>query len=46
MGAGVNHMEHVKTQIPYAMLVGSIAVLFGFIPVGLGMPIGIVLPIR
>ncbi|MEK6189590.1 MAG: Na+/H+ antiporter NhaC family protein, partial [Carnobacterium alterfunditum] len=45
MGAGVNHMEHVKTQIPYAMLVGSIAVLFGFIPVGLGMPIGIVLPV-
>jgi len=45
MGAGVSHMEHVKTQIPYAMLVGSTAVLFGFIPVGLGMPIGIVLPI-
>lgn len=45
MGAGVNHMEHVKTQLPYALVVGVIAVLFGFLPVGLGMPIWIVLPI-
>lgn len=44
MGAGVNHMEHVKTQIPYAIVVGIITVLFGFLPVGLGMPIWIVLP--
>lgn len=45
MGAGVNHMEHVKTQLPYALVVGVITVLFGFIPVGLGMPIWIVLPV-
>ena len=45
MGAGVNHMEHVKTQLPYALVVGVITVLFGFLPVGLGMPIWIVLPI-
>ncbi|SDQ40051.1 Na+/H+ antiporter NhaC family protein [Carnobacterium viridans] len=45
MGAGVNHMEHVKTQLPYALVVGVITVLFGFLPVGLGMPIWIVLPV-
>ncbi|WP_035054523.1 Na+/H+ antiporter NhaC family protein [Carnobacterium pleistocenium] len=45
MGAGVNHMEHVKTQMPYALLVGFITILFGFLPVGLGLPIGIVLPV-
>ncbi|WP_407370670.1 Na+/H+ antiporter NhaC family protein [Carnobacterium sp.] len=45
MGAGVNHMDHVRTQIPYALLVGMITVLFGFIPVGLGISIWIVLPV-
>ena len=45
MGAGVNHMDHVRTQLPYALLVGVITVLFGFIPVGLGIPIWIVLPV-
>ena len=37
-------MEHVRTQMPYAIVVGIITVLFGFLPVGLGMPIWIVLP--
>lgn len=45
MGAGVNHMDHVRTQLPYALLVGVITVLFGFIPVGLGISIWIVLPV-
>lgn len=45
MGAGVDHLAHVQTQMPYAIAVGIISVIFGFLPAGLGMPIWIVLPI-
>ena len=45
MGASVNHIDHVQTQTPYALTVGIISVLFGFLPAGLGMPIWIILPI-
>lgn len=45
MGAGCDHIEHVKTQMPYALFVGAITVLFGYIPAGFGLPIYIVLPI-
>lgn len=44
MGAGCNHISHVKTQIWYSIFVATITILFGYIPVGLGMPIYIVLP--
>lgn len=45
MGAGVDHLDHVKTQLLYALIVGVISVLFGFIPVGLGISVWIVMPI-
>lgn len=45
MGAGCNHIEHVKTQMPYALFVAAITVVFGYIPAGLGLPIYIVLPL-
>ncbi|WP_072724277.1 Na+/H+ antiporter NhaC family protein [Tepidibacter thalassicus] len=45
MGAGCDHIDHVNTQIIYSASVGLIAVLFGYIPAGLGVPIYIVLPI-
>ena len=45
MGAGCNHIDHVRTQIPYSLFVGSITILFGYIPAGLGMPVYIVLPV-
>ncbi|AOR22287.1 Na+/H+ antiporter NhaC family protein [Clostridium taeniosporum] len=45
MGAGCDHIEHVKTQLPYSLSVAAITILFGYIPVGLGLPIWIVLPI-
>ncbi|MBW6411096.1 Na+/H+ antiporter NhaC family protein [Clostridium weizhouense] len=45
MGAGCDHIEHVKTQLPYAVFVALITILFGYIPAGLGMPIWVVLPI-
>ncbi|RDY23778.1 Na+/H+ antiporter NhaC family protein [Romboutsia maritimum] len=45
MGAGCNHLEHVKTQMPYSLFVAGITVLFGYIPSGLGLPIYVVLPL-
>jgi len=45
MASGCDHIDHVRTQLPYAGTVGVIALVLGTLPVGLGMPwwIGIVL---
>ncbi|MDD3002176.1 MAG: Na+/H+ antiporter NhaC family protein [Candidatus Riflebacteria bacterium] len=32
-----DHIDHVKTQAPYAALVGLVAILFCYIPAGLGL---------
>ena len=38
-------LEHVGTQLGYAIFVAIVSVLFGFLPVGLGAPIAVVLPV-
>ena len=38
IASGCNHIEHVRTQLPYAMLVGGVALLIGTIPGGFGLP--------
>ncbi|WP_125154379.1 Na+/H+ antiporter NhaC family protein [Clostridium rectalis] len=45
MGAACDHLEHVKTQIWYAISTAIITVIFGYIPAGLGVPVYIVLPV-
>ena len=40
-----HHIEHVRTQLPYAMASGVCAVLFGTLPLGLGVPWWIGLPL-
>lgn len=45
MVSGADHIDHVRTQLPYALSVGVIACLFGYIPVGFGMSNGWVLPL-
>lgn len=45
MGAGCHHIDHVKTQMPYALTVAAITVICGYIPAGLGISVWIVLPI-
>ena len=45
MGAGCNHIDHVRTQMPYSLFVASIAILFGYIPAGLGLNIYLILPV-
>lgn len=39
MGADCDHIEHTRTQLFYALAVGAITIIFGYIPAGLGLPI-------
>ncbi|MBO8126303.1 MAG: Na+/H+ antiporter NhaC family protein [Firmicutes bacterium] len=45
MGAASDHIDHVKTQLPYAIGVGLFTIFFGYLPVGLGLSIWVVLPV-
>ena len=45
MGAGCDHIEHVKTQMWYALFVGGATILLGYIPAGLNIPVYIILPV-
>lgn len=38
MASGCNHISHVVTQLPYALMAGTIAILFGTLPAGFGLP--------
>jgi Na+/H+ antiporter NhaC len=38
MASGCDHIEHVRTQLPYAMSVGLVALLLGTLPTGFGLP--------
>ena len=38
IASGCDHIEHVRTQMPYAMIVGSVAIGIGTIPGGYGLP--------
>ncbi len=38
IASGCNHIEHVRTQLPYALLVGVVGLLIGTIPGGFGLP--------
>ena len=35
LASGADNVDHVQTQLPYALIVGSVAIIFGFLPVGL-----------
>ena len=37
--AGVDHLAHVGTQLPYAVSVALVSVVCGYIPCGFGMPV-------
>jgi Na+/H+ antiporter NhaC len=38
VASGCDHIAHVRTQLPYALLVGTAALLLGTIPAGFGVP--------
>jgi Na+/H+ antiporter NhaC len=37
IASGCDHIEHVRTQMPYALMVGTIAIAMGTIPAGYGL---------
>ena len=39
MGAGCDHIEHVSTQFVYALSVGAITILLGYLPVAFGLSV-------
>lgn len=39
MASGCDHIAHVKTQLPYALIVGGVAILAGSLPAGFGMSV-------
>ena len=45
MGAACGHIEHVNTQMPYALAVGAVAILVGYLPVAFGLSVWIALPL-
>ena len=45
MGTSCNHIDHVRTQIYYAVFVAAIAIIFGYIPAGFGIQWYISIPI-
>ncbi|WP_298868794.1 Na+/H+ antiporter NhaC family protein [uncultured Gimesia sp.] len=43
--SGSDHLDHVITQMPYAVTVAIVSVVFGYIPVGFGFQPYILLPV-
>ncbi len=38
LASGCDHVDHVRTQLPYAMVVGIVALLLGTLPTAFGLP--------
>ena len=38
IAAGVEPLDHVRTQLPFAMIAGLTALVVGFVPLGFGLP--------
>jgi Na+/H+ antiporter NhaC len=45
MASGADHIDHVRTQLPYAMLGGILSMVIGYLPIGFGVSPLIMLPI-
>jgi Na+/H+ antiporter NhaC len=45
MASGADHIDHVRTQLPYAIFGGVLSIVVGYIPIGFGVSPFIMLPI-
>jgi len=45
LASSCNHIEHVRTQLPYALTVGGIAIVMGTVPSAYGVPAYITFPV-
>ncbi|WP_166830701.1 Na+/H+ antiporter NhaC family protein [Thalassoroseus pseudoceratinae] len=43
--AGCDHLAHVRTQMPYALTVGVVTLIFGYVPIAFGVSPLLTLPI-
>ncbi len=43
MASAADHIDHVRTQLPYALTVAGVALLVGYLPVALGAPVAVTL---
>ncbi|MCA9037934.1 MAG: hypothetical protein KDA91_22565 [Planctomycetaceae bacterium] len=43
--SGCDHLKHVNTQFPYALLAGVFSLLTGYLPMGFGVPWWITVPL-
>lgn len=44
LASGCQHIDHVRTQLPYALSVGAVALIIGSIPAAFGVPVIIIIP--
>ncbi len=44
IGADAPLVEHVRTQLPYALTTGTIAILLGYLPIGFGLSPWVLVP--
>ncbi|MEA1873446.1 MAG: Na+/H+ antiporter NhaC family protein [Bacteroidota bacterium] len=44
LASGCRHMDHVETQIPYALTVGAASLFLGAIPAAFGVPFYLIIP--
>jgi len=45
MASGCDHVDHVRTQLPYALIVAAAALLLGYLPAGYGVSPWLCLPV-
>lgn len=45
LASGCNHIEHVRTQMPYALTVGAVSILVGTLPAALGISTWLLYPV-
>lgn len=45
LATSCNHLDHVKTQMPYAITVGAVAIFVGSIPAAMGVPSWVLYPV-
>ncbi|WP_269522164.1 Na+/H+ antiporter NhaC family protein [Coraliomargarita parva] len=45
IASGVTPIDHVRTQLPFALIAALVAAVLGFLPLGFGLPVWICLPL-
>jgi Na+/H+ antiporter NhaC len=45
MASGSDHVDHVRTQLPYALSAAAGAILLGYLPAAVGLPVWACLPV-